>query len=611
MSQQSINIPTARRLETHTFTPRFQMADEHGLRPLAHPVKSKSELAPIQVAIDIPQARLGKISSDTPLSFNFVVKQRRIMVYPDGYTVTDTDGKQHTASWYGLLNEQERLAVFNYILAEYRHRAHGNDGFRVAAIGITEHDEMFIASNTRPTHQIYKKCAETSVISAAIETAKKAKHDPKYAEKLKSNKPKVLFKDFVVMGGKDASSIHIACPCGPCTDEIYDHMALKGEERSSLRQKGNIYVLPCPAEITPDAHGQFPIETPKINDRAKNLGELKQGECWKVTPEGLYRIRNVTLKREAKRIQTVALGDALAAQITPSQANKIAITDFLAKHHATANDGKPDRIIDAGTAEINPAPSASIDPQTALKLLMAAQQAPESIPASIQQRITVALQSATNAMNGRNSVAELDASALPAPDGSALPDFRVLNRFMSERINDTLIPRVQTLRGKGTIIDKNTIGAAIPAIRCVVIQLEDGSFSYGVEVKSTLDPAMPNAEFGAFAHAVEKIEHAKVKHMWVMEMNPERIKYGEMPTPQKDSLERTTKRSHDPHNLEITMIPYNNGSEHACDIAQKNAKTFPLFELYPNMYSGRRHILPFTPALPMLNGNGNGHGHSR
>lgn len=613
MTDNPYNHPYAVSLEnedSYSFTPKFEKPDIAGVivRDFHDPYKSRSELTPIQLAVDIPAKRLGHPESSAPHTFNFVVKQQRIMVYPTQYY--DTKGVAH--SWYNVLSEQERLAVFNYILAEYRHHAHGNDGFRIAAIGITEDNELFIASNTRPSNQLYKKCAETSVISAAIEAAKKAKEEG-YASKLKSGKPKVLFKDFLVMAGKDASPIQIACPCGPCTDELYDHMALKGEDRNNLRERGSIYVLPCPPEIAPEGQSLYPLETPKINDRAKNLGERNAGECWKVTPENLYRDRYVPLKRAAKHTQIKALNHALDAQNTPSQSARIELAAFLEKNPVANN--LPDTVIDAKTAVTNPAPARNadkgIDNNTALGILITAHTQPEKCPPPILRKAKIALQQSTNAFNERNSIAELDISAKTTPDGRVEPDFEDLNRFMADRINDALIPRMHALRINPKdphILTPSNLGDFIPSVRCVVLQLKDNTFTYGVEVKSVNDPSMPSAEFYALGRAVEKIPQAKVSRMWAMEMNPRQIRNGLMPTPLKDNLERLTKRSDDPYQLEISLLPYNDGSKRGSIVAKDNIKTYALQEIYPNMYAGGHIIMPFTPALPPLE-NGSGHEH--
>ncbi len=519
----------------HEFTPRFPPPDYPGVHFPKHPKKSTSEPEPIQISIDVPADRLGHSAGTAPLSFHFMVEQRRITVEPSAYR----DSNQHAKNWYDILSEQERLAIFGYIMAEYHARAIGNDGFRVTALGITSNNELFIAANTRPKHQEYKKCAETSVIAAAIESAKQTK-EPDYRQRLAGNSPQPMFKDFFVMGAKDNSTRKIVCPCGSCTDEIYDHMTPKTQDKrrtaKSLGQ-GNIYILPTPDETSHEATGEGRLLTPRINARAKNLSGLGSNECLKTNASALYGPKHVALTREQNKIQRTALMKALKAEETPS----------------------------------------------------------ERLGADSQVLITTQCQKLAEITRQIIQDKEQEKSTVQSENSF----FSCMNQMMRDAIDDALIHRVQNLRAKGHAIDAVSLAEHIQAIRCVCIQLKDGSYSVGIELRTKNEPSMNSAEMNAIARVSDKIDREPITRVWAMEMNPRSFRHNQMPLPLRDRVERVGKRGEKGKQADIsyTVVPYNDGTERATEIAKKAQKTFRLDQLFIGFFTGRQESASIADNL--------------
>lgn len=254
MSDQQQVFSTSQTTGQATFTPHFALPElEKGAEArFSRPnpaIGTTSSVPPIQIAITIPGARLtrlGNVNARTQpneITLTFTVHGNHIAVASAPKDAHPN--MQH--DWHMLLQESERLGALRYLLAEYQNRAVGNNGFNVAAIGVTNDNELFIAHNKYHTDPIKKQCAELSVINIALDSAKQATQ-PGYGNTVdEMDKPKALFKDFFVMGGAEERGIHAVCPCGLCTDAMYDHMS---REEKDDKEPRNIYILPVPT-----AHG--------------------------------------------------------------------------------------------------------------------------------------------------------------------------------------------------------------------------------------------------------------------------------------------------------------------------------------------------------------------
>lgn len=477
----------------------------------------------ITVGIHIPASRLGYEATEGDLEFVFTVDQRKITISPYGYVAHD----DKNMDWYSILSENERVRIFQYLMAEYRARAIGNERWQVAAIGVTEDNELFIASNTRPKHQEYKKCAEANVIAAALENATASTAEG-FSKRLMTNTPKPMFKDFFVMGGNDSLGISIVCPCGSCTDELRDHMSLKKPDKLSADNTAprNLYMLPTPMASKKNSEGLGILPDLTIDSQAANLSKLPKDACWKISIDGLYGLRNVPLIREYAHMQTHALKSTLKEH----DKHKI-YGEYSVQEHRHRN---------------------------------------------LMRLKDLTLQALEAEQTGTSTV-NIEAEF-----------FKTLNTLMASTINGIVIERVTRIRAQGHEINQATLNKYIQAVRCVVVQFEDGSYSLGTEARSTLDKSAPCAEFNAIMPMQETIPHVRVTKAWCMEMNPKSIEHSEMPLPLKDRLERLAKYSDNPHEMQYSFIPFNSGSKEHITLAGKIMATYTLPEIFKGLFVGKR-----------------------
>jgi cytidine deaminase len=556
--------------DIHHFTPAFALpenAEDKGAvftHPNADKMTSRADVNPIHLNVTIPLSR--KVSGDKTnqkMTVHFRVKVQHITT-----KISGPDGQENAllnTDWYDLLTEQERLQALQYIMAEFRHNSFGNDGFRVAAIGITPSHELFIASNTRPHHSLYKKCAETAIISAATQHASHTRKDPEYPEKLKSKNPKKLFENVYVMGAQDnIAQSSMACPCGSCSDELFDHMAMIGEEniaQTSGETSAHIYILPTAAETQKDADGNIILSALKINDQAKNISELNAQECWKVTPEKLHGLHVFPVSDTLKQLQQKDLKQALTAgsSLTQSDALQQKIASYLQSL--------------SGAKEVGDKPKTRVSEPSL--------------------NGTMKMMAVAKTLMQNHPLIALEASAAQNEEGHKTPSLTALNQFMSHEIHKILANRLQNWQQNGDDITTENLSEHMEFIRCAVVQLKDGTLMYGTEANSTRDSAMPHAEFSALTSRLDRIDkqHNPVAEIWVMDLDPAAIARGEIPAFSCDVAERLAKRSQNPYNIKTHFIPYNNGALDGQKLARfmTSAKSgdITLDKINPGMFAGR------------------------
>ncbi len=225
-----------------------------------------------------------RVKLETGASYIFSLKRNRIQIDPK-------------EGWYDIVPEEARLEVFNYMLAAYRNRSHV-EGIKTAAIGVTEHGEIFIGCNSenRGSNKYSKDCAEQNMI-----------HAFRHAHKVDQNQK---LKSVYVMGGRNDGKPSIICPCGNCTDTLLSEMV--GEQAS-------VIVLP----VRKDAN------LVRLDKGSAKFFDVPDGQGWKTTLGQLAPHQYVQLAKEAKIYADTAF-DELVAHMPYSP--KLEVMPHLRKH---------------------------------------------------------------------------------------------------------------------------------------------------------------------------------------------------------------------------------------------------------------------------------------
>lgn len=224
--------------------------------------------------------------------FDFALHGNHIAVSVGSYHGT---AKGKATDWYKDLTEQEKLAIFNRILAEYRGRSLGNEDFKLAALGITESGDIYISENTEQlSNDFYRQCAEQNMvtISTQRDVYNQIKRDMQQGGEGKGFVPRnPKYRDVYLMGGRPPE-IPIACPCGNCTDLLSKVML----------PHSHIWVLPV-------NDGNQSLD---IRDDVDSAGEMSAGQAWKTTIQHLDRDYFITLPPEVGQLQRDGLDDIIA-----------------------------------------------------------------------------------------------------------------------------------------------------------------------------------------------------------------------------------------------------------------------------------------------------------
>lgn len=175
----------------------------------------------------------------------------------------------HTASTLAVLSSEERVLLFNAILAEYRKAVHDPDGFKGAAVVIDKDNNVFIGMNTAIEHGFHKNCAEKNAVNAMVQDALTHDRDPQV-------------EAIYVMAGfdntEDSSAPAAPClPCGLCMDLLASHSSPKTD-----------------LIIFPPNNGAY---IPALNHAATSLRDLPAGDAWITTINHLLVDATIHLTR--------------------------------------------------------------------------------------------------------------------------------------------------------------------------------------------------------------------------------------------------------------------------------------------------------------------------
>lgn len=522
------------------------------------------------------------ISADG-VKFRFIVHRNRVEVeVEDQNPPKPRYGQQdHAVSnrldWRFALTEEQKLCVFAIILDEYRKHSLGDEnGYRGAALGVVG-DRIFLGANTpmeQATSHYFKECAEQNMVSAAADLLAYEYAQKSYWESDKH--PKIpVFDALYIMGGVNHDTIPISCSCGKCTDMLAKNMT-KG---------GKVYSLPIlddqmRAKLKTDA----PTDYIRIDGRAKTLSELEPSNghyiAWQTTIGHLNAKREIALDADINIIQKNGLEslvgrafgvDGLLEERAQRQHEKLFSTKEKKKISSIYN------IRDLFDAVLGRTKDALIGLKN------------EALRIFLSDEATPIHKAAENEFLERPSIAKLDCAAFE--DGVRL---EVINKYMLDQITHTLADRIRGRKeGAGFTSKRKWVEDNIATIRCVVVQLDDGTFRSALQAHGSFDTSLPNAEAVAAVEATSAFGRYGIRHVWVMEMNPDSINKGILPTSPKEGVERLVKRS-SKAGLDFTYLPINSGQlspEKLSEIVKKY--TFDVSVMFPAMFKGSRPV----PAL--------------
>lgn len=475
--------------------------------------------------------------ADNGMTIEFNVKMNRIKVSHD--------------NWHKLLTEEQKLDVFNLILAKYRENSLGSDGFKAAAIGITpgKHDGeklLFVAVNTQRQSPFYKDCAEVNLVNTLSDMIS-------FTDKLPGKAPKL--EALYLMAGHEAKDSgpkevrHAVLPCGKCTDML----------REVMPEDGKIVAIPV-------NDGKDPIT---INTSAQFLDEVKPGiEAWQTTAGRLSKHFHEHISKQEQDFQQQGVNALLSPTpiIVSPTVDRLVQDQEILKPAASASNPVlyffeqllPDRLTAlvkrmAGGESVNPE---TLHPTERLALL--------------------GIKAAENAMMDRDSIPILDINHSPES----------INSYMMQRLQKAFYERARTDDGGIDI-------KAVDKVRCALIQLEDGTFHCAVEVVGPKDKATPCAEVTALASS--RIVNKAPTQVWVSECSPQEIiaashhhdGHYAMHTSPKEGVERLFKRRPQEGCIEFHFIPFNDGHLGRSDVEQMIAShTYKDFEIFPSYFTG-------------------------
>lgn len=544
-----------------------------------------------------------EITRSDGTSYAFVLFRKHIEVVQTTPTPNQKGGQARNTDWYTTLTDEEKAQVFAIIMHRYRERSFGDNGFKGAAIGVVPdvmhgadpanngQSRLFIGTNTmRWASPYFKDCAEQNMVNNATDTLA-------YESTSKGKPPQLArFKAIYIMQGVSDERVPMACACGKCTD-----MLASGVMTGGLAP---VYTIPL---LTPELRKRLMKDTGalSIDEKSENIGQVpspldslkaaeKRGEAnpqphctvWKKPIIDLNAHRVIALKDMRADLQDHALDDIIK--------------------HAMGDYGLPERrgkryenVLTAWIKRQHPNEELPTTPLGKMELLLGHIRAGlKNFTKKMRELLpffaTPAEKAVENILLQRKSEANLDATV----DEHNNVDIHRMNQFLVGQIADTLADRLmaprETKDKNGKPIKqiaqmtpsqkKEWVRENMKSIRCVAIQLDDGTFHYAVQVDGAIDNAMPNAEVVALENAVGSLGRHGVRHVWVMEMNPKDIENHVMRTSPKEGVERLCKRGSS-KGIDFTFIPFNfNGKTFAeveSHIANKRDD-----ELYPGGHKG-------------------------
>ena len=267
------------------------------IKEVTHQIRGKGAEMRLEIT-DYVNAKRNVQTGKTSGKFTFILKDNHINVDPP-----IKKGNEKAPDWRRDLTDQEKMAVFSKILARHRGYVHAEGDFKLAAIGVTENGDIYVAQNHEWTgHNYETHCAEKNLIGIGFSRLA-YKHDRD--RNLNQAKDPTIRDDFTprfeqiyLMGGIDGR-IPITCPCGSCTDALAKFM----------NSNAKVYILPLGLEAK-DARDIV------INSQAEVPSDLASAEAWQTTIGHLNRHREIVLPQDRALLQKNGL-NKIVEKITP------------------------------------------------------------------------------------------------------------------------------------------------------------------------------------------------------------------------------------------------------------------------------------------------------
>ena len=475
-------------------------------------------------------------------------------------TTVEVDCNPPSLDWQKALTESQKLQLFHKILQKFRVRsiAKPEEGdMRMASLGVSDKGEIFISTSTsRLSSSYFRQCAEQNMVinmtqSDVYEQIREQSKKGLDTDKFQPREPKLVA--LYLVGGREKDGVaRPMCPCGNCTDMLRNVMVSK---------TAPMYMLPL----------MSPTPTATVNDKASIIGEVEAGTVWKTNISTLAAYRSIH-KIDAAQYQAQAKG----------------LTELL-KRGAHLPEDRAQEMLSHW-------PGYKPDAPDLVRMLTMPLDLPTEWLEDGKRAVQAALKSVENALKQRDSVAELDA----ASDGQGHTDPTEINHFMVKEIQRAFADRLRLMKTKegidlsdskfqNTNLLQKTLEDHFQTIRCVVIQLDDGSFRYSVEGRTEFDKAAPCAEMGALTAGMARLGNQGVAQVWVMEMSPGDIRQHKMHTSTKEGAERIVKRGTRAQGQQVQFhfVPFNTGEIKDKAALANMTVNLSAQQMFPSYYMGR------------------------
>lgn len=171
--------------------------------------------------------------------------------------------------WQTALSTEEKADVVYRMLSTYRERSRNESGFKVAALGVTETGNLYMAFNGayNPSNLI-RMCAELKLSARAEECET-------------NNSESLRFNELYVLG--DGPGAHITGLCGDCTNL----------ENKLMNPQSPIYIFH-------GSNGEAPVQ---LDLEAEHIGEVNPGHVWITNIGYLTRHREIPLDEAGQNYQ--------------------------------------------------------------------------------------------------------------------------------------------------------------------------------------------------------------------------------------------------------------------------------------------------------------------
>lgn len=246
--------------------------------------------------------------------FAFRLKGDHILVTTESRKPEGEYTPRSSADWYEALNDEEKVEVFNYILAQYRLPSLHTQKWKVSSIGVYRNPDKDVPMEQRHllyvgvnsdyrASEIVKDCAEQYTLRNAGNSMSQYQYHHRGIELVRRPYPIEMH----VEGGREADPKKVGDKgqnrislCGGCTDTCGVHMPPE-----------------CNVFIYPVNNGNMPLE---VDTNSQTLGDVKGNKVWKTTIGHLNAFRTMELNPDDAQAQRDALDRLIVDLMNPPAA---------------------------------------------------------------------------------------------------------------------------------------------------------------------------------------------------------------------------------------------------------------------------------------------------